>query len=74
MQTHMEDVRIDKFNRTFSYLKEFEEFKEPRSIYLMYQYKSNYDNDYEKIVKEVVKEHREGIIDPTRVVGKEERK
>ena len=40
----------------------------------MYQYKSNYDNDYEKIVKEVVQEHREGIIDPTRVVGKEERK
>ena len=70
----MEEVRIENYNKTFTYLKEFEEFDEARSVYLMYQYKSNHDIDYEKIVKEVVKEHKEGIIDPTRVVGKEERR
>ena len=51
----------------------YQNMKEPRDVFLMYRYSSKYDHDYERITNEVIKEYRQGILDPTRVVGKVER-
>jgi len=73
MQTHLENVKRDQFANTQQYLKQYQNMKEPRDVFLMYRYSSKYDHDYERITNEVIKEYRAGMLDPARVVGKVEK-
>ena len=40
----------------------------------MHQWNWKHDHEYERITNEVIKEYRQGILDPSRLVGKAERK
>ena len=52
----------------------FDHSQEPRGLWLMYQWVSKHNHEYERITNEVIKEYRQGILDPSRLVGKAERK
>jgi hypothetical protein len=50
----MEDIRTEKLLKTQEYLKEYQDFKEPTAVWMVYQYNSNYDHDYERTINEVI--------------------
>ena len=74
MQNFMTSKRQERFDQTVSCMQHLNKTEEPRGVWLMYQWNSKHEHEYERVANEIIKEYRQGILDPSRVVGKVERK
>eukprot|EP00347_Sterkiella_histriomuscorum_P013501 403364477 len=73
MNMLQEDMRLNNLNRTYKILREFDSTDEAANIKMLYFYKVQANEDYQGLAKEVVKEYKSGVIDPSREVGRVEK-
>ena len=74
MDTFLEDARHDEAETTFRELKDYEDLDDPRALFMLYQHNRDNNAEYELMATEVTAEYKTGILDPSRTVGKAERK
>ncbi|CDW83376.1 UNKNOWN [Stylonychia lemnae] len=73
MNLVQEEMRNTNFDKTLKILREFDNTDEANNIKMLYFYKVQANDDYQGLAKEVVKEYKMGMIDPSREVGKVEK-
>jgi hypothetical protein len=74
MHQYFSGLKHDHAEKTHKMLKEYEEYDDPNSVKMMYKYNIDHDHEYARITNEVTEEYKTGMLDPTRTVGKVERR
>ena len=74
MQQYFATLKEDHVNKTHSMLKEYEEYDDPNAIKMMFEYNNEYNHEYARVTNEVTEEYKTGMLDPSRTVGRAERK
>lgn len=74
MHSYMETQRRDQIKETYDFLASTTGCKDAKGVWFMHQFNHRSAHEYERITKDVIKEYKSGIIDPTRIAAKVETK
>ena len=72
MGSYMEQQRTDKVKDTYDFLQTTYGCKDAKGVWFMHQFNHGSAHEYERVTKDVIKEYKSGIIDPTRIAAKVE--
>jgi hypothetical protein len=74
LQTYIIDQMHEHTDDIFKELQHFDTFDDPKVLRLVFDYNYSTQHAAEKVIAEVTDEYKRGITDPTRLVGRMERK
>ena len=74
MYAHLDEARRDGLERTEKLLEGHQDVEDPRALSLLFAEDAAHAHTYQAMANEVTVEYKTGMLDPSRTVGKAERK